>query len=355
MQFDPLLFVGPVYQRSLAAGAAPLEWLRNTRELASIFGGHAIVLGALLAPAIAAAAAHVRRLYADSLQPRQTREARLWLLICFAVFAALTTVAMTAVFTSVVVRTFPHAHLRLQGRYYSFFLSLYFLIFFAAPGRNAAEDGARKWDWVRFGGIAGVCAAVLLVFVHSRRTIYPFDFPEAFIFTSWQGLPGDTAQQARALFSYLAIAATALAYLLLAWRGQRARVIYPALLTALFAFDNVAVSRWQFKSSGDNLALRADARAAAERLAVPGRDRGVVIGPEWNGPLAYYLFNFRSSPRVLVRSADTVLTRADVPADARWMLTVGHYRADFPLTAAWQTSQIACFDLSGDARAPHGE
>jgi phosphoglycerol transferase len=355
LQFDPLLFVGPVYQRSLAAGAAPLEWLRNTRELASIFGGHAIVLGALLAPAIAAAAAHVRRLYADSLQPRQTREARLWLLICFAVFAALTTVAMTAVFTSVVVRTFPHAHLRLQGRYYSFFLSLYFLIFFAAPGRNAAEDGARKWDWVRFGGIAGVCAAVLLVFVHSRRTIYPFDFPEAFIFTSWQGLPGDTAQQARALFSYLAIAATALAYLLLAWRGQRARVIYPALLTALFAFDNVAVSRWQFKSSGDNLALRADARAAAERLAVPGRDRGVVIGPEWNGPLAYYLFNFRSSPRVLVRSADTVLTRADVPADARWMLTVGHYRADFPLTAAWQTSQIACFDLSGDARAPHGE
>ena len=354
VRFDPLLFVGPVYQRSLEAGASPLGWLRNIRELLSILGGHVIVLGALLAPAIAAAVAHLRRLYSED-SPGDRRDARLWLLISFACFAAITTVAMTTIFTSIAVRTFPHSHLRLQGRYYSFFLALYFLIYFAAQGRDAAASRIRQRDWLRSGGIAGVCAALLLVVVYSRRTIYPFDFPEAFVFTSWQGLPGDTAQQARAVFSYVAIAATVLAYGLIAWRGRRAAVVYPSLLIALFAVDNLGVSGWQFKNSRDNLALRADARAAAQLLATAGRDRGVVVGTEWNGPLAYYLFNFRSSPRVLVRDAETVLTRTDVPADAQWVLTVGRYRADFPLTPAWHTNQIACFDVPVETRAPHGE
>jgi hypothetical protein len=355
VRFDPLLFVGPVYQRSLAAGASPLGWLRDTRELASILGGHAIVLGALLAPAMAAAAAQIRWLYHEEPRSRGTRDARLWLLICFAVCVALTTVAMTAVFTSVAVRTFPHSHLRLHGRYYSFFLPLCFLIYFAALRRDAAQAAAGTWNWIRIGAMVGIGAALLLFLVHGRRTIYPFDFPEAFVFTSWRGLPGDTAQQARAVLSYVAITATALAYVLLAWRGRRAALLYPALLIVLFAVGNAGVSGWQLESSRDHVALRADARAAAQLLETAGRDRGVVIGPAWNGPIAYYLFNFRASPRVLVRSADTVLTRTDIPADARWVVTLGRYRADVPLTPIWHTSQIACFEPSAGPRDQHGE
>ena len=354
LRFDPLLFVGPVYQRSLAAGASPLGWLRDIRELASILGGHTIVLAALLAPAVAAAGSHVRSIYSAQSRASDIRDARLWLLIGFAASVAVTTVAMTTVFTSIAVRTFPHSHLRLHGRYYSFFLALYFVIYFAVL-TNRKEGTARDADWVRSGAIAGVCAALLLFFVHARRTIYPFDFPEAFAFTSWQGLPGDAAQQARAVFSYFVIAAMAVAYAALAWRGPRAAMLYPALLCVVFALGNIGVAGWQLENSRANLALRADARAAAQLLESTGRDRGVVIGPEWNGPLAYYLFNFRSSPRVLVRSPGGVLTRSDLPADARWVLTLGRYRADFPLTPAWQTSQVVCYDVSAGPRDSRGE
>jgi hypothetical protein len=350
-QFHPLLFVGPVYQQSLAAGASPRSWLQDSRELASILGGHLIVLGALLSPAIAAGVAHLRRLYAG-VRPA-SGDARLWMLICFAAVVGVATVAMTTVFTSVAARSWEHSHLRLQARYYSFFLALFFLIYFAPHPDAGSRQGQRHFDWFRASAIAGAASALLLFLVYERRIIYPFDFPEAFVFSSWQGLPGDFAQQTRAMVALIAIGATALTYGVLAWTGRRAALAYPALVIALFTVGNVGVSGWQLKSSGDNAALRADAQAARQLIAAGSRDRGVVIGPEWNGPLAYCLFNFQSSPRVLVRDPSTALTQADVPAGAHWVLLLGRYRSQLQITPMWQTGQIAFLDLA--ARLPHGQ
>ena len=352
LRFHPLLFVGPIYRPSLSVGASPWSWLQDRHELASILGGHLIVLGALLSPAIAAGVVQLRRLYrATDLDASSDR--RLWMLISFAAMAAVTTVAMTTVFTSVAVRSWEHSHLRLQARYYSFFLALFFLIFFAPLPDAESRNGERRIDWFRAGAIAGSAAALLLFVVYARRIIYPFDFPEAFVFSSWRGLPGDVAQQARATLAVMAIAATAVAYGTLAWAGRRAAVFYPVLLIALFAISNASVSGWQLKNSRDHAALRADAQAARQLIPAAARDHGVVIGPEWNGPLAYYLFNFQSSPHVLVRDPAATLTAADVPSGARWVLMLGRYRSELAIKPAWQTRQITFLDLS--TAIPHDQ
>src|SRR5206468_11847595 len=70
------------------------------------------------------------------------------------------------------------------------------------------------------------------------------------------------------------------------------------------------------------------------------RDAGLVVGPEWNGPLAYFLFNFGASARVLVRTPGTVIAQADLPEGVRWVLFIGRYTAAFPVGASHYTPRV---------------
>jgi hypothetical protein len=79
-------------------------------------------------------------------------------------------------------------------------------------------------------------------------------------------------------------------------------------------------------------------------IPAEARDQGVVVGPEWNGALAYFLFNFQSSPRVLVRDPGLPLTRADLPPDAAWALLIGPYNPDFG-ASRWRTGTVTFVTL----------
>jgi hypothetical protein len=72
----------------------------------------------------------------------------------------------------------------------------------------------------------------------------------------------------------------------------------------------------------------------------------VVIGPEWNGALAYFLFNFQSSPRVLVRDPARAVTAADLPRGAKWAVLVGPYRNESGGAIGWRTGNITFVDLT---------
>jgi hypothetical protein len=62
-----------------------------------------------------------------------------------------------------------------------------------------------------------------------------------------------------------------------------------------------------------------------------------VVGPEWNGPLAYFLFNFGSSAHVLVRPAGSQITTADLPHGTQWVVFLGPYTPTFPTGASHYT------------------
>ncbi len=338
LKLHPLTFVGDIYRPYLSSGASPGAWLDRPRALLGILAGHLIVLGALTAPAIAIAAGHVRRLYRMSLAERATtpRDRALFALICFAAVVTVTTIGMTTVFTMVAAQTSPHEHLRIHGRYYSFFLPLFFIIYLASA--HTADSDER---WLRAGAIAGCLIALLLLFLHARRVIYPWDYPEAFVFSSWEGRPDVGLQRIASLtVRYGAVAIAVAAYAMLAWRGRRAAVLYPALLIALFAASNIGVSAWQRVHSLQNHALRQDGVAARQLIPPGDRSAGLVVGPVWNGPLAFFLFNFQASPRVIVRDAGTRVTTTDLPPGTRWVLLIGRYVLDVPGTPSWQTPQV---------------
>jgi hypothetical protein len=262
-----------------------------------------------------------------------------FVLIVFTAWVTLLAVGMTTNFTAQIALLSPVERLRLHGRYYTFVFPLYLVIYFAFGGPDLSR---RTGDaWIRGGAVAGAIASILLYYLQARRVIYPFDYPEAFVFSSWHGHPrGGAAGIAIAILTYGGAATAAAGYSWLAWRGRRALVVYPLLLTMLFALSDAGVSAWQRANSVDNSGLRADAREMMRWIPATERDRGLVVGPEWNGPLAYFLFNFGSSARVLVRGAGSALSAADLPPGTPWVLFIGPYVPTFDATVTATTPRV---------------
>jgi phosphoglycerol transferase len=324
-QLHPFTFVGGIYQPFLSQGFSRTSWVGRIPQLLSILCGHAIVVGTLLAPAIAVGIATLRRLYAKPGPVADVVAARTtFVVVVFAGFALFVALAMTTNFTAQAAQTSPIEYLRLHGRYYSFVIPLYLVLYFALGAND--RDAATADSWIRPAAAAGCVLAGLLFYLQSRRIIYPFDFPEAFVFSTVRGSPREgLAGLAAGLVTPGAIAATMAGYALIVWRGRRALFLYPVLLITLFLLSTAGVTAWQRGNSLGNHRLRADARAVRKILPPAERDRGLVVGSEWNGALAYTLFNLWSSARVLVREPGATLTDSDIPPDTRWVLLVGPY------------------------------
>jgi hypothetical protein len=92
--------------------------------------------------------------------------------------------------------------------------------------------------------------------------------------------------------------------------------------------------------------LRADGRAMKRIIPADERDKGLVVGSEWNGGLAYFMFNFGSSAHVLVRAAGAVLTDADIPAGTRWVVLTERYQPVFRATVSLRTPQITLMTVN---------
>jgi phosphoglycerol transferase len=347
VRLHPLLFVGEIYQPYLAQGVSLATWLGRVRQMVVILGGHVIVFCALLALPLSTGAALLSSLYRgrSGVSPGEVlRERRLFLLICFAGSVAASTLAMTTNFTASAAQTLPTEHLRIHGRYYSFIFPLFLVLYFAAVDRVAR----RGWP-IRSGAAVGCIAATLLVWLQSKRIINPYDYPEAFAFSAWHG--GPRGAVADALLSYTAIAAAFAGYAFILWRGRRAAVAYPALLVTVFAISSVSVTAWQRAVSNDTATLRDDARALDDMIRPDEQDRGLVVGSEWNGPIAYFMFNFGSSARVLVSPPDASIPASALPAEARWVVLLGGYHVTFPAGESVRTPRVRLLRIDERAHA----
>ena len=339
----PLMFVGGLYRPNVAQGVSLSSW--GGYQFLSILAGHLIVFGALVAPAVMVAARQLRHLY--SLGPRsevhdQARNHMLFALIAFSAFAAVCTIAMTANFETQVATLAPgETYVRLHGRYYSFVIPLYIALYFAVPVGGGEIPASRVWT--RMAALGACVAAGLLVYVVRASVIYPFDYPEAFVFSTWHGRPRvGVMRLAVTALPYMAIGAVLLTHVLMAWRARLARVVYPMLLIGLASASHVGVFAWQRASSLQHAALHADARELRRLIPNSVRDQGLIVGPEWNAVLAHFLFNFNSSARVLVRPPGSLLARSDISPHTGWVILVGDYTPVFPSTPWLKTPRVTC-------------
>jgi phosphoglycerol transferase len=354
-QMQPLLFVGEIYRGFLSQGALLTSWFGNARLLLGILCGHLIVFAALLAPAIAVGVSRMRDLHvqaAPAPDSQMTGDRRVYILICFAAFAALTAIGMTTNFTAQIALISPVERIRLHGRYYSYVFPLYLMLYFGLAGRQrrAAADDA----WIRAGALVGCVAAAFLYYLQAKRIIYPFDYPEAFAFSASHGQARTgLAAVAVATMTYGGIVGAVASYAVIVWRGRDALFLYPLLLVALFTVSNVGVTVWQHGNSVGSAMLRADGRAMRQIIAANEQNQGLVVGSEWNGPLAYFMFNLGSSARVLVRPPGSALTEADIPPGARWVVLTDRYQPAFSATTVLQTPRIMFMRVqAGQLAAP---
>ena len=139
---------------------------------------------------------------------------------------------------------------------------------------------------------------------------------------------------------YAAIAVVAMAYMLMASRTRIAAVVYSVLLIGIASFSQIGVFGWQRANAAQYATLHADARAMKNLIPAAARDKGLIVGPKWNEVLAHFLFNFDSSPHVLVRPEGSLLTRADIPADTEWLILIGNYTTGFPSEVWQRTPQL---------------
>src|SRR5262249_54045900 len=135
----------------------------------------------------AQAVAELRRLYTNGAALEANDRFR-FLLIVFTACATLGTIGMTVYFTAQATQVIPTDYFRLHGRYYSFVIPLYLVLFFGLSPEKAEGDVRDRW--LLAGSVLGCVLSVLLYYVASHRTIYPFDYPEATVFSSWHGGAG---------------------------------------------------------------------------------------------------------------------------------------------------------------------
>ena len=273
--------------RDLSAGSL----LGKLPRLLAILGGHLIVFGTFVALGAARGGSELRRLYTTRTALDDGDRVR-FLLIVFTACATLWTIAMTVYFTAQATNVVPTDYFRLHGRYYSFVIPLYLVLFFGLS-RDSAEADAKD-SWLLTGTIIGCGLSVLLYYVASRRTIYPFDYPEAAVFSGWHGAPGSgLATLSVDAVTHIGIGIALVGYAVMLWRRHLARVVYPILLIALFSVSTARVTAWQRTNSIKNAGLRADARSMQKLLAVSERDNGLVVGPDWNGRTRVFPLQFR--------------------------------------------------------------
>jgi hypothetical protein len=350
LAWHPFMFVGGLYRANLAQGTSLSSWVGYPQQFLFILAGHLILLGALIGPALAVAGIHLRRLYSDrsiSAGHSASRNSMLFALIAFAITATVCAVAMTTNFETQRAQLSDLPYVRVHGRYYSFVIPLYLTLFFEFLASREEIQMARFH--FRVAALGACVAAVLLYYVVQERVIYPFDFPEAFVFSSWHGRPrSGMVKLAVTALPYAAIAAVVTSYVLMAWRTTMARVVYPVVLIALAAASHVGILGWQRATSIQHASLHADARAMRQLIPEAERNQGLIVGPEWNEVIAHFLFNFESSPRVLVRPLGSLLTRSDIPPHTAWVILIGNYATGFPSKPWLETPRATYINLTTD-------
>jgi phosphoglycerol transferase len=333
LDLHPLAFVGAFYRPHLTRGfALSLSWERMWQFL-TIAAGHIVLLAVFVTPAVVLSVTWIRDLCSGEAWGEdggKLQRLRLFVLIAFTLSATALTLAMTVHFTLQVAQLIPTELQRLHGRYYSFIIPLYLAIYlWLVEGVNGRPRLIRH---NRLGGFLGVLGAIGMFFVYTKNNIYPWDYPEAFVFSNWHG---------QAWLAKLAIGVAVAAYTFVFCRGPAFKAGYVTFLAFVWIASNLTVMQWQFEHSRRYGALAESARALKSLIPPTDAMRAIIVGSDRWGLTSYYLFGMMAAPgKVIIRPAGSRLTQGDLNKDTKWVILTDQYDIGFPVEVSLATGRI---------------
>jgi hypothetical protein len=339
---SPMIFVGD-YDRYLADGGSTWAALLN---VARYFSVHLIVLLLFFAPAIIAAPPMVRVLIADNrvMPGTAVKLESLFRLIVFSIFAALSVFAMVSVFTHKVGAGNAFEANRIHGRYWCFLFPLLIVITiaffqFAKLGDEIRPKVSRWLE--RVAGLGWLSAILIFgVWVSAVFSLFPWDFPE--LFALYRPINPNWGTTAWVPYSFTIVMALlsvcALAYL---FRIPGRRLCYVVSLAITLIIGNLNTTGWQLEIM-PNMRPLVDAGQATTRI-VGRQSEGLFVTPEYWGWPMYLLFQLPLRSVVAIKPTTAVLTDADLPTSARWVVTASPYRVEFHYTIAVPFTSVTLY------------
>jgi hypothetical protein len=232
----------------------------------------------------------------------------------------------------------------LHGRYWGFLIPLFATIALAqfdlTDQSQKLRPRAGRWlervsAVVWLGAIMAFGALVSPVFA-----IYPWGFPD--LFALYRPANAAWIYTTPVPYSFaIAIAllsACALAYLVAL---PARRFLYAASLAVVFALGNINTTGWQFSIMPDIRPL-VEAGQAATRI-VGRQSEGLFVAAEYWGRTPYVSFQLPLRSHIAIKPEKTVLTEADVPAGAKWVLTAAPYGVEFSHTLAIPLASLTLY------------
>ena len=347
LSWDPLLFVGSIYKGILDESVGILFSSGLFAKIGQNAVGHIIVLLFICAIPLAYFWGWLRSIFSKTgLSPTfQTIESRrIHILVVFTLLATLVTIAMTVNFAVQVSQYTPSELTRLHGRYYSYVLFLHLLGYFVLQKKNSpafiSTGGVRWW------GVTGLIAAVLMLWVQRGFIIYPWDYPEIFSLSLW-GTFGTRS------LNWPIIALGIIVYGLISIKPKLHLVLFPVFILVLFSASNYMTIEWQFAHSDGVEPLAMQGRALRDLIPETERSRGVIIGSDRYGTMSYFLFGFSSDAWVRSVPEGETINVDMLPPDTDWVILLDNYDLNIPIKSLMSTGDVWLGWLSPNSPAIH--
>lgn len=323
-----------LYGKYVAAADTAKSPLYSLALIGTYVVGHAIAIVLVFGPALAGALTAWWRTSTN----HDKRDDALLCASSFALAMLASHVAMAAYFSASVGLQNAGEAARLHGRYLE--SALIFLPFFYLAFLH--DHTRRSLRILSLIAIAG-CAAFYF-FVYRFFKIFPWDYPELFAFFvspnhyQW-AYNGDTT------LGYYAVGACVLGFAAAFVAPRWSRRILLIQLLLLMVLGHYQMQRWLTAHIELN-ADRIDMASALGKSLLPANPGdGMLVGEDRFGKMSSVLFNLGSAPRVLVRTAGSKLTAADITG-AHWVVTTAPYDVEFPHNSLIRFGELSLYPIN---------
>jgi hypothetical protein len=332
--FSPAVFVGDFYASMLSHRGGGLS-LAALVDMARYFLANGVVLLTFFAPAVIVAPLLLLLLLrSPSAAENEIAAFRSFLVLtAFALLSALALFAMVSIFTHTVGAAEASEGDRIHGRYWGYLIPLFVVVTLAhfELQNRTRELRPRASMWVERAGGAVWLAAIFAFVVAVTPTfrLFPWDFPDLFALyrqndPNW---PYAAWMPSSSIIVISLLTVCAIAYLFALFALPMRRLLTAASLAATFAIGSINSTGWQLDVAPGMRTL-ADAGQAAARIV--GREsEGLFVASEYGGLEQYVMFQLPLRSHVTIKPPSTILTEADVPPSAQWVLTMKPYPVQF--------------------------
>ncbi len=242
---------------------------------------------------------------------------------------------------------------RLHGRYVGFifpFLLLFTLQLVCSSTVDARTGKRTHYRHLVVASILLLCSLVVWELCGRRFfNIYPWDYPELTALYASDNSYWREASLWNFRFVFLLAASAAALFCALPRTWSRyVALVYVAFWMVVANRQNTAFQRVTTQSLG---LLTTEARTLTS-MGDLSRRRGVVVGSQRYGRLAYVLFGLSARAGVLVRPEGSIISDGELPSGCEWVLCDGNFSPRFRYQSILTSEHLCLFLLRAGQGSP---